>query len=382
MPIKDKAKRRERDRERSRRRYSAERLARVPRDKARFGQWLKCTLIETGVSLRVLADELALDQRDLLRVREGLVESLPAKTFAIGAALHACGVAWCSGPVALFESNHHAELVDFIAALAAVSPRKAARVIAALAELAPTLLQGVREKRIDREWLIEAALQYVPGGEPAPGSRRAALAQGFVLVKSAAEKDRLQHVIRVMTGRVAAWNAYQSALDPYEDEPDPDEDEPYEDEPYREFPRAIWAAISVVPPMSERKCHPLLTECYDGSAYAAAWARAIGSNTAAKNQRNAATELKIARVLACSKDDLSAQERQRRVIEALTAWVVHHDSPVVDDGHYQRWAESRAITEAMWVSPERLETFSAVLLEVAKMKRSSTHGTGRGRNVH
>jgi hypothetical protein len=124
-----------------------------------------------------------------------------------------------------------------------------------------------------------------------------------------------------------------------------------------------------------------LAKCYDAVGFDAAWQVASAPNRAAKNQRGAVTELQVARVWASAKD-LSVDDRQERIIEALVVWLSRREPAFISDYLYRRWCQSRAAAEVRWAGPDRVETFREVLRGAAMMYRSNVRGTtGRGKNV-
>jgi hypothetical protein len=247
----------------------------------RFGLWLNAV----PVAWAKVARELGIDARQLRRVRQREVEPTASRTWAIGEAVHACGVAWCSGPVALFESNHLPEFVDFIAALAAGHPRQAAELVAALALLS---------------------------GEP------------------------LTPLPPIVQSAVTALQA-------------------------RKKPAAVVDA------------REQLKACYS-EAYGPAWARAIGKNTASKNQRDAPVDLKVARILAAAGQD------RERVILALVEWVGYSQPALVDDTLYARLAAARAGAEVAWAGPRLAKYFEDILRTKAESIEKQMIGVGRGKN--
>jgi hypothetical protein len=276
-------------RKREKRAFEAQKRAELPpRDKDRFARWLRSVLNEGDLSLNSLAKGLGKEPREfdsyLLRVQKGAVEPRAEQTFAIGEALHACGVAWCSGPVALWQSNHLGEFVDFVSALAADDGHAAVELVAAIA-----LLSGEALK---------------PPPNDLVGAIFAQLQTRHRVANIAAAREQLK--------------------------------------------------------ASRRE------------SYAAAWARAIGSNTAAKTQRDAAVDLKIARVVAVA----GARER---VVVALTEWGARSEPG--DDTLRVRLTAARAIAEEQWNGVAGCEDLGKALLGRSASSRQSSIGVGRGKNV-
>jgi hypothetical protein len=199
------------------------------------------------------------------------------------------------------------------------------------------------------------------------------VAQRLNLSRSAAQEERLQAVIRVMTSRVEVWNAYHASLEVVRGE----------DDPMPEFPRDILDAISAVPPMSESTGRPpIRVECYDQRAFDAAWNCAIGRATAAKNQRGAATELKIARLWA-SATDIGPDDRERGVIDSLVAWVERHEPDHVNRFLFVSRAQFNAKADIEWLGLERATTVAQIRMDACEResqhRRSGPHRSAKPR---
>lgn len=133
---------------------------------ARFGAWLSRVIDECRVSpigefcRRVVLDpnEVGLDERDLFNIRRGIVCAKDWKVFAIGEALHAYGIAWCSGPLALFQSTHLPAFVDCLAALGRRDALALIRAVApplnddgSLPAAYKTAIDDIRKRRVEQQ---------------------------------------------------------------------------------------------------------------------------------------------------------------------------------------------------------------------------------------
>jgi hypothetical protein len=277
MPIRNEAKRKAADvsRSKARRARAAEARGTLPSvDKWKFARWFKRVRADEN---KKLSDFEGFDDSYLRRMELEVFEPRAAQTFAIGEAMHESGIAWSSGPVALFDSNHLPEFIDFLAAL--------------------TTIDG---QRVTATFIV-ALEEYATAHRRLPGD-----------LSRAREK---------------------------------------------------------------------LATCYNAVGFREAWKLATDPNRAAKNQRSAATELQVARIWA-SALDISADDRQQRIIEALVVWLTRREPAFISDYLYLRWCQSRAAAEVRWAGPDRVETFREVLRGAAMMYRSNVRGTtGRGKNV-
>jgi hypothetical protein len=287
MPISNTERRKEQDRQRSEKRRR--RLRAPAKDTGKFARWLDHVLEEEGLRVSDLADGLGKDALDygsyLRRVRKGGRVPKPERTYRIGEALRVCGVLWCSGPVALFESNHHVELVDFVSALATISARKAASFIAALADLSATR-RSLTPLPDERQQIIKFIREPRMSGD----------------VECAREK---------------------------------------------------------------------LTKCYD-VAFDDAWSRA----TTIVSRSEAATELKTARMLAFA-NDLTAEQREERVIDAFITWLERSDRLLIEDNLFRRRVMSRVYAEIALLGIDRATMSAQIATEMCKSTHSTDGPLGR-----